>query len=160
MKTSFSRRDGSVPLVSVILILGSVLMGLAAGVGGFTFVYAKGISYMSDDPAVCMNCHVMNEEFHGWSRGSHHDVATCNDCHTPKNFFGKYFTKALNGYHHSRAFTEGGFHEPIQIKARNRAITQARCRSCHDKIVDDIDTVHQSSGELDCIRCHRSVGHL
>ena len=35
----------------------AVLAGVAAGVGGFTFVYARGYSYLTNDPKACVNCH-------------------------------------------------------------------------------------------------------
>ena len=37
----------------------SVAFGLAAGLGGYTFVYARGGSYLTNDPAACTNCHIM-----------------------------------------------------------------------------------------------------
>ncbi len=138
----------------------AVMAGLVAGLGAYTFIYAKGYSYMTNDPKACNNCHIMNEQFDGWAKSSHKKVAACNDCHTPHDFFGKYLTKALNGYHHSYAFTAGNFHEPIMIGPRNRQITQDACRHCHAAIVAQIDTVHGRSGDLDCIRCHNSVGHM
>ena len=101
-------------MVKIYLVL-SIFVGIAAGIGAATFYYAKGYSYMQDDPAACDNCHIMNDEYNGWQRASHRSVATCNDCHTPKNFTGKWFTKALNGWNHSYAFTSGDFHEPIQV---------------------------------------------
>jgi cytochrome c nitrite reductase small subunit len=137
-----------------------VAFGVAAGVGGYTFVYAKGGSYMTNDPRACANCHIMQEQYDGWLKSSHRNVAVCNDCHTPHDFIGKYTTKALNGYHHSLAFTTGEFHEPIQIKARNKAITEAACRSCHQEITQAIDPVHRPDEEMSCIRCHSSVGHM
>lgn len=146
-----------ITLLSVAL---SVSFGLAAGVGGFTFVYAKGGSYLKDDPTACKNCHIMTEQYDNWLRSSHRSVAVCNDCHTPHGFFPKYFHKARNGWHHSVAFTAGDFHEPIQIRPLNRAVTEARCRECHQPIVQSIDT-HAEDGEdpLACIRCHHNVGH-
>jgi cytochrome c nitrite reductase small subunit len=139
----------------------ATLVGLAAGVGLFTFGYARGASYLTDDPRACANCHVMNEQFDGWSRSSHRSVAVCNDCHTPPGFFAKYWTKALNGYHHSWAFTSGRFPDPIRITARNRGVTQQACRKCHAAIVDAIDP-HPAGdpSRLDCLVCHRDVGHL
>ena len=66
-------------------------------------------------------------------------------------------TKALNGYHHSKAFTTGNFHEPIEITARNEAITEHACRRCHADIVRMID--HGAYKEsMSCIRCHENVG--
>lgn len=141
------------------LIVGTAI-GIAAGVGGFTFIYAKGASYLTSDPAACMNCHIMKEQFDGWSRSSHHQVAACNDCHAPHNLIGKYATKAENGFWHSYAFTTGRFHEPIQITERNRRVTENACRHCHADVVQAIDGPHRKGQELSCIPCHRSVGHL
>ena len=138
----------------------SVLAGVALGLGAYTFVYARGASYLSDDPKACANCHVMQAQLDAWSRSSHHHVAVCNDCHTPQALVGKYWTKALNGWHHSRAFTTGDFHEPIMIKATNLAVTEARCRSCHAAVVDAIDHAPRVGPALSCTRCHADVGHL
>jgi cytochrome c nitrite reductase small subunit len=46
-------------------------------------------------------------------------------------FRGKWITKADNGFFHSLAFTTDDFHEPIQIKPRNRRVTQGACLHCH-----------------------------
>lgn len=138
----------------------TALMGVAAGVGSYTFIYAEGGSYLTDDPAACANCHVMQEQYDAWTRSSHHAVAACNDCHTPDGFFAKYATKALNGYHHSLAFTTGDFHEPIQITPRNAEITEAACRRCHADVVEAIDPVTERGERMSCVRCHLSVGHL
>ncbi len=146
----------------------AVLLGLAGGLGGFTFWYAQGASYLSNDPEACANCHVMRDQLNGWSRGPHHAVATCNDCHTPHDFAGKWLSKASNGYHHSLAFTTGDFHEPIQIKAANRQVTEAACRTCHAQIVQGIDPLADAHGgadvpagqePLECLRCHAGIGH-
>ena len=57
------------------------LVGLALGSGGFAFYYGEGLSYMSSDPKTCVNCHIMRDQYDGWSKASHHAVAGCNDCH-------------------------------------------------------------------------------
>ena len=136
----------------------SVLVGVALGLGAFTFVYARGGSYLSDDPAACANCHVMRPQFEAWRKSSHHAVAVCNDCHAPPSGVAKYYTKALNGYRHSLAFTTGDFHEPIRITARNRAITEAQCRRCHEATVAAMGS-HGGGAGVSCTRCHDSVGH-
>jgi cytochrome c nitrite reductase small subunit len=140
---------------------GGVLLGVAAGVGGYTFVYARGASYLRDDPAACANCHVMGDHFAAWGRSSHHGVATCNDCHTPASLVPKYLVKASNGFWHSYAFTTGDFPEPLRIKPGNRAVTEGACRACHRDIVDQIDPATDvEHGALPCLGCHRDVGHL
>lgn len=139
------------------IVLGS-LIGLAAGVGGYTFVYAKGYSYLTNDPAACANCHVMWTQYAQWQKSPHRAVATCNDCHTPPGLIPKYATKASNGFWHSYYFTTGGFHEPIQMTARNRKVTEQACRKCHAAITAAIEGPHRE--ELSCIRCHWDVGHF
>jgi cytochrome c nitrite reductase small subunit len=133
--------------------------GGALGLGAITFVYADGAAYLTNDPAACANCHVMQEQYDGWTRSSHRAVAVCNDCHAPHDFFGKYATKATNGFFHSLYFTIGGFHEPIAITERNRRVTENACRYCHAPIVESIDA-HTGGEAVECIRCHRSAGHL
>lgn len=133
----------------------AVVLGAAIGLGMFTFVYARGSAYLGNDPAACANCHVMQDHFNSWQKSSHHHVAVCNDCHAPPHGLAKYWVKAVNGFHHSYAFTSGDFHEPIRITERNRKVTEAQCRRCHQDIVQ---TMGHSAG-LSCIRCHESVGH-
>lgn len=135
-----------------------ISVGLVVGIGGYTFIYAKGYSYLTDDPAACANCHIMNEQYSGWLRSSHRAVAVCNDCHTPSGFVAKYLTKASNGFWHSFGFTTGYFHEPIAITPRNLEIAEQACRKCHTDIVEAID--HSGEKEMmSCVRCHGTVGH-
>jgi len=46
-------------------ILIGVSLGIVVGIGGYTFLYAKGGSYMTNNPAACANCHIMQEHFDG-----------------------------------------------------------------------------------------------
>ena len=142
-------------------LLLSFSAGLAIGIAGYTFVYARGSSYLTNDPAACANCHVMNDYYSAWLKGSHRAAAACNDCHTPPGFFGKYATKASNGFWHSFAFTTGRFPDPLRIKPHNRAITEEACRHCHGDIVVAMEGVNPgaSGQQIACIRCHEAVGH-
>lgn len=140
-------------------IIGATI-GAVGGIAGYTFVYAKGYSYMLNDPAACANCHIMREQFDGWNHSSHRSVATCNDCHTPHDFLGKYMTKARNGFWHSYYFTANNFPEPIRMEPKSRAITEAACRHCHGPLVQAMDTHSENMAELSCTRCHESVGHV
>ncbi len=137
----------------------AALIGFAIGVSAYTFIYAKGASYLTDDPAACANCHIMNQYYGGWMKSSHRSVAVCNDCHTPSGFFAKYVTKASNGFRHSFAFTTGRFPEALQIKPGNLEIANQACRKCHQDIVEAIEGSDQETAELSCVRCHGSVGH-
>ena len=140
-----------------VLPLG-VFLGAALGLGLYTFVYAKGYSYFSNNPRACANCHVMQDQYSAWLKSSHRSAATCNDCHTPHDLIGKYATKTTNGFFHSLAFTTGSFPEVIQIKSRNRRVTENSCRSCHAEITSAIVGPHRAT-EISCIRCHFGVGH-
>jgi cytochrome c nitrite reductase small subunit len=144
---------------TILLIMAGTLLGLAAGVGGYTFVYAKGSSYLTNDPSACANCHIMQPQYDGWLVSPHRSVAVCNDCHTPPGLIPKYFTKALNGFNHSYAFTTGRFHEPILITERNRRVTEKACRKCHDALTQAIEGPHRPGQEMACLRCHSDVGH-
>ena len=149
-------------MTRLVILLG-IALGVLAGIGGYTFIYARGGSYLTNDPKACTNCHVMREQYDGWVKSSHRSVATCNDCHTPHDVVGKYTTKALNGFNHSFAFTSGRYPDQIQIGPRNRRVTEGACRSCHGDIVDAIDPRGARAGhpqETACLRCHWTVGHL
>jgi cytochrome c nitrite reductase small subunit len=137
----------------------AAMLGLVAGIGSYTFLYAKGYSYVTNDPAACANCHVMQTHFDAWHKSTHKAVATCNDCHAPhEEPVHKLWVKGRNGFNHSLMFTTGRFPEPIRITGHNRKVTEAACRYCHEDIVAAID--HGGGREpLSCIRCHGSVGH-
>jgi cytochrome c nitrite reductase small subunit len=140
------------------VLLGTTL-GLAIGVVGFTFVYAKGASYLTSNPEACANCHIMQEQYDAWLKSTHRNVALCNDCHAPASLIPKYYTKAQNGFFHSLAFTTGRHPDPIHIKAFNLSITEQACRRCHANIVDQIEGPHGGQAAISCVRCHNQVGH-
>jgi cytochrome c nitrite reductase small subunit len=165
----------------------ALVVGTAVGLGLFTFGYARGHSYLTNDPQACANCHVMSEHFAAWTKASHRSVATCNDCHTPHDLLGKYAVKARNGFWHSFYFTVGGYPDPLRITEGNRRVTENACRYCHTEITESIDRVAVGPGgtparlaaqnrqstpasrphdagtaageRISCVRCHRYVGH-
>ena len=131
--------------------------GMLAGIGLFTFQYARGFSYFGNNPRTCMNCHVMRSYFDSWNRSGHHAAAACNDCHTPHDPIGKMAVKGLNGFNHSRAFTTGRFTDPIRIKGLNRAVAQNNCVRCHESLTYRMAL--KTSGRADCLACHAETGH-
>lgn len=137
----------------------AALFGIVLGLGVYTMSYAEGLSYLSNDPNACMNCHIMRDQFESWNRSSHKAVTVCNDCHTPHhNATAKWTVKAINGFNHSFRFTFGNFHEPLRITGMNKGVAQENCVNCHTTTVSQMH-VSAEGEEVDCIQCHVNVGH-
>lgn len=135
-------------------------LGVALGVGTYTFVYAEGLSYFSAEPSACVNCHIMRPQYDSWQKSSHHAVAVCIDCHLPQDFLPKYVAKAENGYRHSKEFTAGTFAEPIFVQARGREILEDNCVRCHESLVAEMRwAADEPEHRISCVRCHFGVGH-
>ena len=147
-------RSLSVTLVAICLVIGALV-----GLGSYTFIYAKGFSYLSTDPKACANCHIMQEQYDGWERSPHHHAAVCADCHMPSGFFAKYLTKAENGFLHSKAFTLQNFADPIQIRERSLQVTNEACQKCHSSITGDVHATADREDPKRCTHCHSDVGH-
>ncbi len=139
-----------------MIVIFACLLGIPVGVGAFTFVYAKGFSYLSSDPRACVNCHVMNDEYGAWMKSGHRHAATCADCHVPHGLLATWIAKAEHGFRHSSAFTLQNFKDVIAITGRDRAIVKDNCLRCHR---DFVHAVSASREELDCLHCHATAGH-
>lgn len=140
--------------VGVVL---TCLLGIPAGIGAFTFVYAKGYSYLSTDPRTCLNCHIMRSQYEAWLKSGHRHTAVCVDCHLPHGGLGKWTAKADQGFRHSLAFTVQNFKEPIEILPRDRQIVRTNCVRCHADLVHAVTDA--PAGPLDCLHCHAGAGH-
>jgi cytochrome c nitrite reductase small subunit len=137
------------------------MSGAFVGSGAYTFMYAKGASYLGNDPNACANCHVMQDHLSAWRKSSHQNVAVCNDCHAPHDsLIGKYYVKAVNGWNHSLAFTTGNYPDELQITDFNRKVTETACRHCHGDLTHSIETTLAREERISCLRCHADVGHL
>lgn len=148
------------PSRRLLPVLLALVIGVAAGIGSYTFRYAEGLSYLKTDPRACVNCHIMQPQYDAWQKASHHDVAVCVDCHLPHSFFEKYVAKAENGWRHGEKFTTQNFVEPIVVQQRGREILQDNCVRCHSDFVHEI--VHAPSARREafaCIHCHSNAGH-
>lgn len=151
-----TRRWRGMTLAGILL---AVIAGVALGQSLYTFHYAEGLSYFSSNPQACVNCHIMQPQYDGWLKSSHHNVAKCIDCHLPHDLLGKYYTKAENGFWHSKGFTLQDFPEPIQMRDVSRRVVEHSCLHCHSDFVHDILTIRGSQEDLACTHCHRTVGH-
>jgi cytochrome c nitrite reductase small subunit len=125
----------------------------------FTFGYARGASYLTDEAAACANCHIMGAQHASWMKGSHRSAAVCNDCHTPASFLPKYATKVRNGFFHSLAFTTGWYPDEIQATSYSHGVTERSCLKCHGDVVSGIQGVRAHGEQVNCIQCHSRVGH-
>lgn len=141
--------------------MAATLVGVAIGLGAYTFQYAQGLSYFSNRPEACANCHVMRDVLDSWQKSPHHLRASCNDCHTPHALVPKYVAKAEHGWRHSVGFTLQNFPEPIRITPHDRILVIENCVRCHGEMISEIEGrpgAHDAVA-LDCLRCHAGVGH-
>ncbi len=141
-------------------------LGVFVGIVGYILHISNATSYMSDDPKVCMNCHVMKTAYATWERSSHKRVAKCTDCHVPHdNILKKYLFKAKDGVRHAAIFTMHAEPEVIRIKHEGAAVVQENCIRCHLDLINDL-SIHEitykdseaGKGPL-CWDCHRETPH-
>jgi len=137
----------------------TLAIGLLLGLGTYTFQFAKGLAYFSNDPAACANCHIMNDHLASWQKSSHHGEATCNDCHAPAAALPKLINKADNGWNHSLKFTLQNFAEPIRIRQINFEVVEANCVRCHLDLTHELRASLGARQETRCTKCHSGVGH-
>lgn len=141
-----------------VLLLGGIFAGLAA----LTFHVSKASSYLVDDPATCVNCHIMAPQYATWAKSSHARSATCNDCHVPQdNLLLQYGFKAYDGSRHAFMFTFRLEPQVIQIHAPGAFVVERNCVRCHQDLLDRTmamaGTAHGAGGS--CVDCHREVPH-
>jgi cytochrome c nitrite reductase small subunit len=143
-------------ITSLLPIALFAALGVMVGLGSYTFVYARGYSYLSDDPVACVNCHVMRDNYDSWIVSSHRSVY-CNGCHTPHEPVAKYLVKAENGFWHSYSFT---FEDPqaIRIKSRSLEVVESNCIACHEATIATTFLAVDGDGRR-CTGCHTGTGH-
>lgn len=144
-----------------------ILVGIFFGLGFYILYISNAVSYLSDDPRACINCHVMTPEYATWERGSHgRNVATCNDCHVPQdNIFRKLYFKAQDGLRHATIFTLRAEPQVIQIKDAGKAVVQENCIRCHSNYLHpaslrsiNAKAIYEDQEQL-CWDCHRNTPH-
>jgi len=144
----------------------SAVAGLIVGLGVYTFYVSRAWSYLSDEPAVCLNCHVMTSYYQAWDKSSHAPWTTCNDCHVPQdNLINQYAFKAMDGLYHAASFTT--WSEPQVIRARpgSSKVIMDNCVRCHTPLVTEFAKMNVGyeqvlKGEAKaCWDCHTQVPH-
>jgi cytochrome c nitrite reductase small subunit len=137
-----------------------LMLGIFAGFGLFVVHISRATSYLGDDPATCVNCHVMTTQYVTWQHSSHANVATCNDCHVPHdNIAHHYAFKAQDGLWHSTVFTMRWEPQAIRMSERAKPVVENNCRRCHWSVIEDTSLAAHQNDDLLCWDCHREVPH-
>lgn len=144
-----------------------IITGAFVGIFIYTFIASRAYSYLSDDPATCVNCHVMAPYYATWMHSSHGRNVTCNDCHIPQdNIVNKYFVKGLNGYNHAAVFTKRTEDQAMRAIPINSQAIMNNCIRCHTQLnTEFVETGRHSWREMQeiggsaCWDCHRGVPH-
>ena len=144
----------------------SIMAGIIIGLGAYIFYMSNAISYLSDEPETCINCHIMTPQYATWNHSSHREHATCNDCHVPHdNVFNKYYFKAKDGLRHASVFTMRGEPQVIFIKEEGKQVVHDNCVRCHTPVLKDDKLVASTKDQIhnktdrECWDCHREVPH-
>jgi len=146
----------------IAAVVGGAMLGLFC----YLIYISNAVSYLSDDPETCVNCHIMAPQYATWSHSSHREVAHCNDCHVPhNNVFNKYYFKAKDGMRHAYMFTMRLEPQTIFIREEGKHVVQQNCLRCHSDLVHNsrllamTTTYHDSFNDRQCWECHRETPH-
>ena len=135
-----------------IYVLAGVVVGLfllAARVG-------NALSYLSNAPETCMNCHVMTDAYATWQRGSHSRAAVCIDCHLPHtNPVAKLAFKGKDGIKHSSVFLLRKEPQVLELSKMAVPVVQENCLRCHGEQFMMIRLAETS--ERKCWDCHTNM---
>lgn len=144
-----------------------ILAGMIGGGGVLLLYMLRAHTYLTDDPAACVNCHIMAPYYATWFHSSHSRNATCNDCHVPhENAIKKWTFKGMDGMRHVGVFLMKGEHQVIQALPESAQVIMNNCIRCHTQL----NTEFVSTGRIDymkaqmgegkaCWDCHRDVPH-
>ncbi len=142
------------------------LIAVFLGIGLFLAKEGEVVSYMSDNPEACVNCHVMTPVYNAWMHSSHREWANCNDCHVPHdNIVNKYFFKAKDGLYHASIFTLRAEPDVIKMQEASQKVVQDNCIRCHVQQVTQtkydgwIDNHAENRTERQCWSCHKEIPH-
>lgn len=143
-----------------------ISIGIIVGLGFFMAKEASLVSYMSNDPQACVNCHVMTPMYNSWMHSSHREYANCNDCHVPhNNVANKYFFKAKDGLFHASVFTARMEPEVMFMREASQEVVQDNCIRCHVQQVTQVkytgwlDDHTESRTDRKCWECHQEIPH-
>ena len=135
------------------VIIGGVIVG-----GGALFMYMlRAHTYLGDDPAACVNCHIMTPYYATWFHSSHARNATCNDCHVPhENAVKKWTFKGMDGMKHVAAFLTKSEPQVIQAHEASSEVIMNNCIRCHTQL----NTEFVKTGKIDYMMSQVGEGRL
>lgn len=144
-----------------------IACGAIAGLGGYIAYASNVVSYLTNDPSACTNCHVMASYYATWSHSSHHMRATCNDCHVPhSSVFAKYWFKGMDGLYHASVFTAHAEPQAMRPRMASATVIMNNCIRCHTQLnTEFVKTGMVSYAETQqgqgkpCWSCHSQVPH-
>ena len=147
-----------------LLITGGMTAGLVLL---FLYLLRMHTYIVGDDPAACVNCHIMSPYYATWSHSSHGRDATCNDCHVPNgNLVSHYAFKGMDGMKHVAYFVTHSERQAIMAEDASAEVIMDNCIRCHKQLNTEfvktgrIDYMEAKRGEgLACWDCHRNVPH-
>lgn len=142
------------------------LIAVLVGMGIFLAKEASIVSYMSDNPQACVNCHVMTPVYNSWMHSSHRERASCNDCHVPQdNLFNKYVFKAKDGLFHATIFTARMEPEVMFMREESEKVVQDNCIRCHVQQITQVkyygwlENHKENRTQRNCWSCHQELPH-
>ena len=132
-------------------IIITTLCGITFGlVVLFMYLLRMHTYIVGDDPAACINCHIMSPYYATWSHSSHGRDVTCNDCHVPNNNIASHY-----------------FFKAIEAEDASAEVIMDNCIRCHKQLNQEfvktgrIDYMMAKRGEgKACWDCHRNVPHM
>lgn len=148
-------------------VVATVISGIFVALIGLFFYALRAHSYLSDDPAACMNCHIMAPYYATWFHSSHSRHATCNDCHVPhENELRKWVFKGTDGIRHTAIFLTKGEKQVLRATPTSSQVIMNNCIRCHTQLNQElvssgrINYMMAQAGEgKSCWDCHRNVPH-
>ncbi len=144
-----------------------IIGGIVAGLGIYTIYISRVHMYATDDPAACVNCHIMTPYYQSWQHSSHGPWTSCNDCHVPHDSeVSKYAFKAMDGLYHAAVFTFKAEPQVIRPRTASSNVIMANCIRCHTQLNTEFvnsgmisfKEAEQGQGKA-CWDCHRNVPH-
>lgn len=147
----------------------SVLCGVIVGLTGLFFYLLRMHTYIiGDDPAACINCHIMSPYYATWAHSAHARNTTCNDCHVPNNNMAAHYAfKGMDGMKHVAYFVTFSERQSIEAEDASAEVIMDNCIRCHKQLnqefvnIGRIDYMEAKRGEgKACWDCHRDVAHM